>query len=202
MFRKLFVIFIGVFLIAGIVSATKMKSSWKNSSATPQDLQFKKVLVAVIVRQPYTRKIAEDKAVRVLQANRKVEAVASYTIFENVDTDKETAKAKIAEMGFDGIVLIRQADEPDTKKYDEKAAESWNDYNWFWGIWGGTYNAQFRDDNLLYLETLLFSMKDQKLIWAGITETKNPKNPAQVVGEIAEENAKLLQKEGLIPKQK
>jgi len=202
MFRKLSALFICLLFIAGIASATKMKSSWKNPEAKPEDLKFKKVLVVVIVRQPYTRKIAEDKAVRVLQANHNVEATPSYTIFEDVDTDKDAAKAKIQEMGFDGIVLIRQADQPDTKKYDEKEAQSWNDYNWFWGIWGGTYNAQFRDDNLLYLETLLFSVKDQKLIWAGITETKNPKNPAQVVGELAEENAKYLQKEGLIPKQK
>ena len=49
---------------------------------------------------------------------------------------------------------------------------------------------------------MLYSLKDEKLIWSGITETKNPKNPAVVVGEIGEQTTKYLQKEGLTQKRK
>jgi hypothetical protein len=52
----------------------------------------------------------------------------------------------------------------------------------------------------VYIETMFYSLKEDKLIWASISEVKNPKHAAQVVGDIAEVTTKQLQKEGLLPK--
>ena len=132
--------------------------------------------------------------------------MASYTIlgveeFEN----KELAKSKIEGMGFDGAVVMHYTGSEDARKYDEQEAD-WDAYNYFWGYyypaWGGVYNSTSNNDFTVSIETLFYSLKESKLIWAGISETKNPKNPAIVVGEIAEETAKYLQKQGLIAKKK
>jgi hypothetical protein len=181
--------------------ATKIKSSWKNPSATGSSLQFTKVLVIVTIKQELIRKVAEDKAVRIIEEGGRATAVPSYSILGLEElSNKDLAKSKVEGMGFDGVIVMRYASVEDTKKYDHR--QDWDDYMYFWGlnypVWGAVYNSTTRDDVKLYIETMFFSLKEQKLIWAGISETKNPKNPAKIVGEIAEETTKHLRKEGLL----
>jgi hypothetical protein len=192
-------------LFPEFASATKLKSSWKNPEATAASLQLNKIVVIVTIKQENTRKYAEDKAVRILQAGGR-EAVASYTILTIPELeDKEHAQQKIQSMGFDGAWVMHYAGSKDEVKYEEKE-EDWSDYNYFWGAYypaaGGIYNSVTTNETTVFIETMLYSLKDNKLIWSGITETKDPKNPAKVVGEIAEEATKQLQKDGLLPKKK
>lgn len=188
-----------------------MKSFWSNPSATPASLQCKKVLVIVAIKQSTTRKVAEDKAVSLIEAGGEAHAVPSYTFLpENELNDKEAAKARITPMDFDGVIVIRYAGSKDRIKYDSENSDGespgpWYSYQDFWGFYGGVgavYNATTSNDLYVYLETTFYSLKNNQLIWAGITESKNPKNPAKVVSEISEETIKYLQKQGLIAKKK
>jgi hypothetical protein len=197
--------------IANEASSTKMKSFWRNPSATPSSLQCKKVLVIAAIKQELTRKVAEDKAVAVIEAGGNAHAVPSYTLISESELDdKEAAKAKITAMDFDGVIVMQNAGSKDERKYDPEnvvgPGAPWYAYQDFWGYygsgWGAVYNATTSNDLFVYIETLFYSLKDNQLVWAGISETKNPENPAKVVGEIAEETTKYLQKEGLIAKKK
>jgi len=193
-----------VVMFPEITSATKMKSHWRNPEANEASLKFEKVIVIVTVRQDLTRKVAEDKVVRILEAGG-TPAVASYTIL-SVDEleNKVAAKARVEQMGFDGAIVIRYAGSEGQKRH--KQEEDWHEYNYFWGAYypatGAVFNATETDSTKVFVETMLWSLRDQKLIFSGTTETKNPKNAAVVVGEIAEETSKYLQKEGLIQKKK
>jgi hypothetical protein len=185
--------------------STKMKSTWKNPAATESSLQFTKVLVLVSIKHELIRKVAEDKVVRILDEGGRAKAIPSYTILKETELgDQKLAKSKIEGMGFDGAIVMRYAGSEDAKKYERD--DDWEDYNYFWGVyhpaWGAVYNSTTPDDTKILIETMFYSLKEEKLIWAGITETKNPKNPAKVVGEIAEETAKYLQTNGLIAKKK
>lgn len=205
---KTVVVILSLLLLADVASATKIKSSWRNPSATASSLQFKKVLVLVTIEQPLTRKVAEDKAVSIIEAGGTAHAEPSYTVLADEEyKDKDLAKAKLEEMGFDGVILMRYAGSEDRRKYNEEDNNSeWSSYTQFWGAYGAAYgaiyNAQTKNDVDVSIETMFYSLKEDKLIWAGISETKNPKNPAKVVGEIAEEVTKYLQKEGLIATKK
>lgn len=109
MFRRFttVVIFVTLLLLANYSSATKMKSSWKNPSATASSLQFKKVLVVVVIRHEFTRKIAEDKAVRVIESGGTAKAVPSYTILSVEDfDDKEAAKSKTFGGSGEGYTIL------------------------------------------------------------------------------------------------
>jgi hypothetical protein len=197
--------FVCFLFLCGLADSAKIKSYWKNPSATESSLQFTKVLVVVAIKQEFTRKVAEDKIVRIIQDGGRAEAVPSYTILQPSEfDDKEAAKSKVEELGFDGLIVLKYATSVDTKKYEQTT--EWEDYNYFWGVyypaWGAVYNSTSEIDNKLFVETMFYSLKEQKLIWSGISETKNPKNPAKVVGEIAEETAKYLQKQGLLAKKK
>ncbi len=202
------IIFLSLLFLPDYASSTKIKSSWKNPSATASSLQFKKVLVIAIIKQDFTRKMAEDKAVQIVKSGGTADAIPSYTIFgEDELKDQEQAKLKIAGMDLDGAIIMRYAGSKDEIKYDsDDADEVWYPYNQFWGYysagWGAVYNATTTEDLSVFIETMLYSLKEDKLIWAGISETKNPKNPAKVVADIAEATTKYLQKQGLIAKKK
>lgn len=202
------VVCLGFLLVADYASSTKMKSVWKNPTATASSLEFQKVLVMVTIPQELTRKVAEDRAVQILESGGRVHAVASYTfIAEDEMKDKELVKSKITDMGFDGVIVMKYAGSKDEYKYDEDAGnEVWLFYNDWYGFYGSglgaVYNATSTNDLTVYIETMFYSLKESKLIWSGITSTKNPKNPAKVVTEIAEETSKSLQEEGLIAKKK
>jgi hypothetical protein len=74
------VVFLISLVLADYASSAKMKSSWKNPSATASSLQFKNVLVLAAINQDFTRKIAEDRAVQIIESGGAAKAEASYTI--------------------------------------------------------------------------------------------------------------------------
>jgi hypothetical protein len=208
MIRKFSIIFVlfSFLVLAELATATKLKSSWKNPSATASSLQFSKIIVIAPIKQEMIRKVAEDRAVALLEDGKRT-VMPSYVIFGITELDdKEQVKSKLAELSFDGAIVIRYAGSEDEKKYEDEDYGVWNDPDYFYGVYcpacGAVYNATERNDTKVFVETMLFSLKENKLIWSGITETKNPKNPAIVVGQIAEEMVKNLQKEGLMPKKK
>jgi hypothetical protein len=53
------------------------------------------------------------------------------------------------------------------------------------------------DDRIVSLETLVFSVPKNALLWAGMSETENPKTAAAVVAEVVKEAAKEMEKQGL-----
>jgi hypothetical protein len=50
----------------------------------------------------------------------------------------------------------------------------------------------------MHMETQVYSMRDDKLIWSGVTQTKNPKSAQQLVEDVARAVAADLRKQHLI----
>ena len=50
--------------------------------------------------------------------------------------------------------------------------------------------------------TLIFSVPQNKLLWAAVSETKNPKSARQLLADLVKTTAKELQKQGLASKPK
>jgi hypothetical protein len=69
-------------------------------------------------------------------------------------------------------------------------------YGYGWGApWGGT---DIRTDTIVNVETLVYSLKQNKLVWGGQSETMNPDKVDDFVREVATAAARELRKEGLI----
>jgi hypothetical protein len=76
------------------------------------------------------------------------------------------------------------------------------------GYWGGYYGAgwgasymsggEIRTDTIVSVETLVYSLKQNKLVWAGQSRTTNPSNVEALVKKLAGATASELQKQGLI----
>ena len=136
MYRNILAVLIlmGLLLLPDFASATKLKSAWRNPEATAASLQLQKVIVIATIKQELTRKVAEDKAVRILQAGGR-EAVPSYEILTTEEMEnKEYARQKVESRGFDGAIVIHYSDSKDEVKY-EQTEEDWDEYNYFWGAY-------------------------------------------------------------------
>ena len=56
---------------------------------------------------------------------------------------------------------------------------------------------EVREDEVVVVETLVFSVPQNKLLWAGVTETTNPKNATQVIKDVVAATVREMEKQGL-----
>jgi hypothetical protein len=70
----------------------------------------------------------------------------------------------------------------------------------YWGYgWGSVYSPGYlQTDTLVSVETLLYGLKDDKLIWASTSRTENPTNLSGLVNEVAYATANAMVKEGVL----
>ena len=187
---------LAAFFVAGLALAacasTRIVESWKAPGTGP--LKFQKVLAVAILKNQGLRQNAEDS----LRANlRNVPSVQSYTMFDLGElANREKAKDRLRQEGFDGVVVLRLT--------QSRQELSWQSYptapvGSFWGYYGAYYPpADLRVDTVVSVEINIYSLTEDKLVWAGVSETFNPTSSANLITEIAAEAAKELRKQGLI----
>jgi hypothetical protein len=58
--------------------------------------------------------------------------------------------------------------------------------------------GRIREDHVVVVETLIFSVPKNVLLWAGASETTNPKDLSRFVHDVVDAAAKEMRKEGLV----
>ena len=186
-----------VVLVTASCASTKLTSSWREPTAGP--LKFAKVIVIVIATDETIRRTAEDQLVGMV---KKTTAVASYTLISANDLqDKEAARAHVTAGGFDGALVMRVAGKEDRERW--VAGSYPTSYYSFYGYYGYAgamvYSPSYLvTDTIVNVETNVYSVKDDKLIWSGLSETFNPKSTQALIGDVARAVAWDLKKQGLI----
>ena len=189
-------------------TGTKLVDSWKSPDL--QKFGFTKILVVAIAKEPTMRKDAEERLREIIGRDR---TVPSYTLFPVVDPppEKEAAKAKIAEAGCDGVVLMRAVSSsaktsniPGQIEYDPVYDYFWG-YAGYGGYWGTVYTTSWAEgyeerDVAIRVETLVYDLRTDKLVWSGVSNTKNPGSVRNLVLGVADAVGKQMRKEKLIKK--
>jgi hypothetical protein len=190
--------------LAGCTSA--FVSTWRAPDAQPLQLSGAKVAAVVMIDNEAARRAGEAALARELSA-RGARGVPMYEIFpEGPPKDEAVAKVALERAGMDGAVVIRPVG-VDKEIVATPATYSGAFYNSFWGGyyghgWGDPWSAtagQIRMNTIVYIETLIYSLRQNKLVWAGQSRTTNPRDVDKVVKSLAADTAKELQKEGLLP---
>ena len=133
---------------------------------------------------------------------KKGNAFPSYNILEEAELrDKERAKTKILQMGFDGAVIMRPLRIEDRVNYVPGSYPPY--YGSFWGYYGWAWPTLYTPDyvytdKIVQVETTIFSIKDDKLLWTSLSETTNPESARDVVMDIAKAIGKEARKRGLV----
>jgi hypothetical protein len=177
---------------------TKLVQSWADPSAA--NYQFSKVLAVAVVERPEIRRTAEGAIVKNM---KNIRAVPSYTILETgAGRDIESAKRKVREGGFDGAIVVRFFNVGDKLQYaapnfpNNTYTSYWSFYNYAWPTTADPGYLKY--DLIVQIETLFYSVKDDKILWSAISETSNPQNATALIDGIAKVISKELRKKGII----
>jgi hypothetical protein len=194
-----------VCLLPGLAWAgAKFKSTWKAPDIGEDRLAGHKVVALIMADDDSLRVSGEEALAREL-SQRGAEGVAAYRLIPKEEIrDAEKAKGWFERAGVQGVVVMRVVSADVERTY---SPGTWVSpyYGTLWGYygygWGGMYlPGRTREDLVLVVETLIYSVPRDKLLWAGISETKNPKQLQKAVADIVESAAKEMKKQGLVSK--
>lgn len=194
-------------LVAGsgsMIEAAKFKSTWKADGAKPLNFRGKKVLALVITDDQSLQVSAEEALARELTALG-VDGVAAYRLIPGPELrDKDKAKGWVTRADVVGVVAMRPLG---AEKQVSYTPDMWISpyYGSFWNYYGYGWNSMYiagsvREDTVVSVETLVFSVPEDKLLWAGVSEKTNPKTLQKLVADLVKESVKELGKVGLVPK--
>lgn len=186
-------------------SAASFKSIWKAPDAGTTTFADRKVAALVITKDQALRMSAEEALVRQL-VPLGIRAEASYRMIPGEEMrDKEKARAWFEKIGVEGVVAMRPVS-ADTVKTYQPSMWSAGYYTSLWGYYGYTWGvawspgATVREDTTVTVETLVFSVPRNKLLWAALSETTNPKSMDAFMKDLVTKAVKEMRKEGLAAK--
>ena len=179
-------------IAASCSSTVKIVQSWKAPDSSYAPVQFQKMLIIVLGKDEAFRSNAEDKIASGSNAFH-----ASHLIFPNkqIIGDEIRFKNVIKENGFDGVVTVRLL-----SKDKENTWVAGNYTAGFWAFRSNVYPAYYQpgyfDENTSYLiETTVFSMNQDKLLWSGITSITNPSSLKHATDEVLKEVIRQMKKD-------
>ena len=207
MFEKTLMAAVAALIIAStpLAAKTKFQSVWKSPDAASVSLAGQKVAALVIDKDDSLRVAGEEALVRELNA-RGMQGVASYRMVPKEELQSaDKARVWFEKAGVQGVVAFRVVNDQRRKTY---VPSTWSNpyYTSLWGYygygWGAVYDPGYvRDERIISLETLIFSVPKNSLVWAGLSETENPKDGQKVVAEVVKEAVNEMRKQGLLRKQ-
>jgi len=200
-----------VWLLCGLLTACASSEgfvqTWKAPDAAPLQLRGSKVASVVMMKDESSRRPAEDALAREITA-RGAQGIPMYTLLPGASpSDEAAARAACEKAGVQGIVVIKPTavdkqitSEPVTY-LEPKYSGYWGDYYGFG--WGTSYapvtaGEDIQANTIVTIETRVYSLKQNKLVWAGKSKTTNPSNVDDVVRKLAAATAEQLKKEGLL----
>ncbi len=185
-------------------SSTHIASSWRDPDKQIHPTDWKKVLVMALLRNETNRRSAEDEMAEYLDGK----GITSYSYLdENFNRkDEQALRSRIKKDGFDAAITMRLIDVDKEKVYTPQQYYMYpmyyNDFityyyrNWMYYNIPGNYTITKK----FIIETIIYSIKDDKIIWSGITETYDPKGVKRLTNEIARALRNKMQQEGFIEK--
>lgn len=186
-------------------TTTKMSSSWREPDKSIVVENLRKVLVVALLKDETSRRKAEDQMAGFLKGR----GVVSYNYLnERFNENNEgVLRKKIKDDGFDGAVTMRLVDIDKDEVYRPGYGMPYrNIYSNFSGYmyrnWSFYSTPGYYTTTKTYLiETNVYSIKEDRIIWIGLTETTNPEGLEKLTAEVTKTVFKQMIKEGFITNQ-
>lgn len=183
-------------------ATTTFRSTWKNPAAESFNLEGKRVAAIVLSEEEPLRYAAEDALAREITAHGAA-GVPAYTLLpKGLVRDKDKARELLGRAEVEGVVALRPRawDKPLTA--DLGAYWDSPRYSSFWGAgfwgWGWDGHCCARVDTLLVVETLVYSLAEDKLVWASQSEAMNPSEVGPFIHKLCRKMGAELERQGLL----
>lgn len=192
--------------MASCASGTRFNSTWKAPEAQPLNFQGQKVAAVVISPEEATRLGAEGELAREL-TRRGVNGIPAFNLIPPNETrDPDRARTLFDQAGIVGVVVLRavgsQKELTSSGGVGYWGAPSYASF-WgpgYWGYgWGAVYDPGYiRTDTIVRVETLVYDLKADKLVWAGLSQSTNPESVDTLIHKLVAAAAAEMKKQGLI----
>ncbi len=183
------------------------ETTYQDPDAKPMQVRGAKVVAAVMMKDPPARHRAEDALAREITALGG-QGIAMYTISADSAPDKageSKTRAAVESVGATGLVVMRPVD----VNHRTTATDTVASNDMYGGYWGGYYGIGWADpwvdkapdtrvDIVVTVETFVFSLPQNKLVWTGTSETTNPENAEKLVHKLAVDGVQELRRLGLL----
>jgi hypothetical protein len=195
--------------------STSFNTTWKEPNAQPIQVEAgDKVLAMVISSNEATRRGAEAALANELTKDGIVGITANSVIPDEAVQDQNKARPYIEKSGAQYAVIMRATgrdkEVSSTPTMAPMYGPGWGGYGGFYGGfygygWGAPYaygGSTIRTDTIVHVETLVYDLKSDKMIWAGQSSTVNPSKAESMIKELVDEAGKEMRKQGLIAPKK
>ena len=190
--------------LVACTASTKLVNSWKAPDTAPLTLKPGDLVIAMVMsKEETTRRTGEDLLGEELR-QRGLRPIPSFTLIPTDQVDnKEKAAAAIQDSGAVALIAMRPIAVNKQQTFVPPTYMG-GPYGGGWGPyygygWGAAYSPGYVvTDTIVRVETLVFDLKQNKLVWAGQSETTNPDNLAQFMRDLVKAVGADMRKKGVI----
>ncbi|MFI5237068.1 MAG: hypothetical protein ACHQLA_03945 [Ignavibacteriales bacterium] len=168
---------------------------------TAESMNLQTVAVFGMMKDQEMRRYVEDAIVSQMPNTI---AVPSYKLVTNEElADIKAVKQKLSERGMHGALVLAVKNINESTSYYSSGMYP-SSYYTFGGYynyaWNYMYDPYMYSSTNLYidLEILIYSLKDDKLIWYGESTSVNPESIQQTISELAVNVKEQLAEDGLL----
>jgi hypothetical protein len=198
---KILLYSVAIMVLAGCTS-TKIVSSWREPDKTVVLDQLDKVLVVAMLRNETNRHNAEDQMVGYLKGK----GVAAYSYLDHARdaANEDILRRKLQQGGFDGAITMTLIDVDKEENYTPGNITSYPTYyrnfrGYYTRRWTSYSTPGYYSTTKTYtVETNVYSLKEDRIIWTGLTESTNPGGVKKMTEEITKVVYKRMVKEGFV----
>ena len=196
-------------------TTTSFSQSYRNPGY--ETTSFEKLMVIAVAQDQDARRAFETGLVAAISKQGGI-AIPSIDVLPTEEgLTGEPLQAAVEAGGFDGVVITRllsvdkdseytppeKYHNPQTRYYPAGPALGYG-YGGYYGYYGTTYAevhtpGYFETSTTLKLETSLYSVATNELVWTGQSNTVDPESVEDARASITTAVAERLQSEGLIP---
>lgn len=197
---------IGLIGLAACAGSTHLVERWNDESYVDQP-KLKKVLVLGIFQDEAQRRAFEAEFVAQVKAGDG-EAIAGYTLMpaQSEYDEKSEIAAAVDQSGADSVLITSFKGASKQQRYVPPSYDYVPSMGMGYGYgayYGAAYQAVYRPgytvtDSIVQLETRVYAVAEEKLIWAGNTQSINSESSKKITAELVKLVASDMRKSGLI----
>jgi hypothetical protein len=202
--RSVTALMLATLLVGAVAAQAKFTSTWKAPGAQGVSFADKKVVGLIVHDDMNLRMSAEEALAREL-TNRGLQGVAAYRLIPKEEIrDPKLVRAWFERAGAAGVVMMRLID---LTKEKIPSAVVWQSATYYdlWSYypysWGAVYEiTPARTEVKFIVETTIFDVAAGRMVWAGTSESTNPKGAQTLVKDIVAAAGAEMKKDGLVRK--
>ena len=196
---------VAVFVTCSVVvvaAAPKFVDVWKSPEVSRLNFAGKKVAALVITDSQSLQMSGEEALVREL-TSRGVNGTATYRFVPREELKSaEQAKGWFERSKVEGVVALRPVRRETGRQYTPVIWSS-GYYPSFWGYYGYGWSNVYviptsRETTTITVETLIYDLTRDQLVWAATSETRDPKSLQNVVKDLVNAAVKEMKKMQLV----